>query len=523
VCPGAHTRAVVAVTPKTNRTERAPAVRTACAVAIVLGLAAVGPAASGLPPATALGAAAGAAGERPFIGPVLSTGALPLGATTTLVTAADDDAPLEPAEFTTGLPDDRARIAINTAMAQIGLPYVWGGDGPTAGDAGFDCSGLTTFSYAAAGIRLPRTAHTQYYAGPHVPAGAPLQPGDLVFYGTPGKVHHVGMYIGVGRMVNAPTFGEPVQTAYYRWRGDDYLGATRPAATGQLITGLLPSLPPPPAAAPSGPVAPPVFEAPPAPLPATPLPAPTDPQPPESDTAAAAVAASDGPARTVDAGDPAVFVVPPAPPVGAAEGTADPSVVTPSPAGTTPPTTTPPTTTLPPTTDPTTDPPPTTNPETTPPATTNPTTAPPATTPPVAATPPPTTSPAGVATPATTSSPPVPTPPAAPARTAITIAGTTAQLSQVRAGADGLPRAVGLWSRPGRPVVRLGSAALVTGAGASVDLTLPGAADSRRYAVRSTAELTTAEAARLIADAPAGRLVVVAPVGEGRWAVLTAS
>ena len=147
------------------------------------------------------------------------------------------------AQFTTALPDQRAQIAIRTAMAQIGLPYVWGGDGPTNGDAGFDCSGLTTFSYAAARVSLPRTAHTQYYKGPHLPRGAALQPGDLVFYGTPAKVHHVGMYLGDGKMVNAPTFGKPVQTAFYRWNGDDYLGATRPAATGQTTSGLLPYAP----------------------------------------------------------------------------------------------------------------------------------------------------------------------------------------------------------------------------------------------------------------------------------------
>jgi cell wall-associated NlpC family hydrolase len=107
---------------------------------------------------------------------------------------------------------------------------VWGGNG--AQDGGFDCSGLTTATYRAAGITLPRTAHTQFHAGPHVPDGQPLLPGDLVFYGNPTtKIHHVGLYIGGGLMINAPTFGQPVQIEPYRYRGDDYAGATRPASS----------------------------------------------------------------------------------------------------------------------------------------------------------------------------------------------------------------------------------------------------------------------------------------------------
>lgn len=123
-------------------------------------------------------------------------------------------------------PNPAAMTAINYACGQRGLPYVWGGDG--AEEGGFDCSGLTKASYAAAGITLPRTAHTQYHAGPHAPAGQPLLPGDLVFYGTTAKVHHVGLYIGAGKMIHAPTFGKPVQISPYRWNRDDYLGATRP-------------------------------------------------------------------------------------------------------------------------------------------------------------------------------------------------------------------------------------------------------------------------------------------------------
>ncbi|WP_034274337.1 C40 family peptidase [Haloechinothrix halophila] len=82
-------------------------------------------------------------------------------------------------------PTPATRTAIAYACQQIGLPYLWGGDGPDAGDTGFDCSGLTTAAYNTAGVSLPRTAHTQYHHGPRVPAGEPLQPGDLVFYGNP--------------------------------------------------------------------------------------------------------------------------------------------------------------------------------------------------------------------------------------------------------------------------------------------------------------------------------------------------
>ncbi|WP_308015293.1 C40 family peptidase [Pseudonocardia sp. ICBG1293] len=137
--------------------------------------------------------------------------------------------------FTTGgaavatTPEQRAAVAVDVALRQVGLPFVWGGNGPENGDRGFDCSGLTAFAYGKAGVVLPRTAHAQYRRGPRVPGGSPLLPGDLVFYGTVDKVHHVGLFVSQDRMVSAPTFGLPVQTSWYRWRGDDYLGATRPS------------------------------------------------------------------------------------------------------------------------------------------------------------------------------------------------------------------------------------------------------------------------------------------------------
>lgn len=126
-------------------------------------------------------------------------------------------------------PTTAALQAINYAQGQLGLPYEWGGNGPGTGDAGFDCSGLTTAAYAAAGITLPRTAQAQYDAGPRVPAGQQLKPGDLVFYGNPdGGIHHVGLYTGDEQMIDAPRPGEAIRIEPYRYRGDDYAGATRP-------------------------------------------------------------------------------------------------------------------------------------------------------------------------------------------------------------------------------------------------------------------------------------------------------
>jgi cell wall-associated NlpC family hydrolase len=117
---------------------------------------------------------------------------------------------------------------INYACGQLGLPYEWGGNGPQAGDRGFDCSGLTQAAYGAARVTLPRTADAQFHAGPPVPSGRPLLPGDLVFYGNATHIHHVGLYIGGGMMIDAPDFGQLVRTQSYRWKGDDYYGATRP-------------------------------------------------------------------------------------------------------------------------------------------------------------------------------------------------------------------------------------------------------------------------------------------------------
>jgi hypothetical protein len=120
--------------------------------------------------------------------------------------------------------------ATRFALGQLGLPYVWGGNGPDAGAAGFDCSGLTKASYDSAGVALPRTADSQFRSIPAVPPSQEPQLGDLVFYGSPAtRIHHVGLYLGNGLMINAPTEGQAIQIHTYHSKGDDYAGAGRPA------------------------------------------------------------------------------------------------------------------------------------------------------------------------------------------------------------------------------------------------------------------------------------------------------
>lgn len=127
-------------------------------------------------------------------------------------------------------PSAAAQEAINYAEGQLGLPYEWDGSGPQHGDAGFDCSGLTQAAYEAAGISLPHNAAAQYAITVHVPPGQALEPGDLVFFGaSPATIHHVGLYLGGGQMIDAPDYGIPVRIENYR--ESDYFGASRPASS----------------------------------------------------------------------------------------------------------------------------------------------------------------------------------------------------------------------------------------------------------------------------------------------------
>ncbi|MEU5993974.1 NlpC/P60 family protein [Spirillospora sp. NPDC047418] len=140
-----------------------------------------------------------------------------------------------------GLTSSAARGALvaRAALKWLGTPYSWGGGntfGPShgvaqgAGTVGFDCSGLAMYAWNKAGVRLDHWTGTQWTSGPHVPLGA-LRPGDLVFFAVdptdPGTIHHVGVYIGDGRMVEAPYTGASVRiSSIHR---SDLIGATRPA------------------------------------------------------------------------------------------------------------------------------------------------------------------------------------------------------------------------------------------------------------------------------------------------------
>jgi cell wall-associated NlpC family hydrolase len=130
-------------------------------------------------------------------------------------------------------PSQQAAAAIYYAQRQLGTKYLWGGVGTAAQGGRFDCSGLTQASYASVGITLPRVANDQWNAGAH-PGRDELLPGDLVFFAydltDPRSIHHVGIYVGGGYMIDAPHTGavirfDPIDSA-------DYIGATRVTRDG---------------------------------------------------------------------------------------------------------------------------------------------------------------------------------------------------------------------------------------------------------------------------------------------------
>ncbi len=127
------------------------------------------------------------------------------------------------------------RSVINRALSQLGMPYAWGGGnayGPTHGirdggvadmhgdynKVGFDCSGLMIYAFAAAGYQLPHYSGYQAHSGPRVPLSQ-KRPGDMLFWASGGRIHHVALYIGNEQMVEAPYSGSYVRIAPVRYGG----------------------------------------------------------------------------------------------------------------------------------------------------------------------------------------------------------------------------------------------------------------------------------------------------------------
>ncbi|MFD5317305.1 NlpC/P60 family protein [Streptomyces sp. NPDC127098] len=106
--------------------------------------------------------------------------------------------------ITDGTSSSYGAAAVNAAASKVGLPYVWGATGPNS----FDCSGLTSWAYAQAGVSLPRTSQSQATIGTRLSMNE-LAPGDLVFYYD--DLHHVGLYAGNGQIIHAANPADGVE------------------------------------------------------------------------------------------------------------------------------------------------------------------------------------------------------------------------------------------------------------------------------------------------------------------------
>lgn len=98
---------------------------------------------------------------------------------------------------------------LSTARKMLGTPYRYGGESPSQG---FDCSGLVQYSFERAGIDVPRTSRKQLAHSKRVPMSK-LRPGDLLFFKIGGKPSHVGIYLGNGEFIHAPSSGKRVSKA----------------------------------------------------------------------------------------------------------------------------------------------------------------------------------------------------------------------------------------------------------------------------------------------------------------------
>ena len=104
-------------------------------------------------------------------------------------------------------PSTAAATVISSAMAELGVPYLWGG----TSSAGWDCSGLVQHAYRMAGVEMPRVSRDQARMGVEVPSLDMAKPGDLIAFGSP--VDHIGIYLGDGKMIHAPKRGDVVKVS----------------------------------------------------------------------------------------------------------------------------------------------------------------------------------------------------------------------------------------------------------------------------------------------------------------------
>ena len=138
------------------------------------------------------------------------------------------------AAVATSVPTPPGTGVVEVARRYLGVPYVFGGTDPRLG---LDCSGLVQVVFRQLGVQLPRTAQLQFYATPRL-SQEQLQPGDLVFfartYADPNDwITHVGIYVGGGMQINAPTEGQVVsiQPVFSGYWGAHYAGAGRVRGT----------------------------------------------------------------------------------------------------------------------------------------------------------------------------------------------------------------------------------------------------------------------------------------------------
>ncbi|MER7012645.1 NlpC/P60 family protein [Saccharopolyspora sp. NPDC000359] len=149
--------------------------------------------------------------------------------------AAQSTSSSAPARPTAPASGRSVEVVVNRALSQLGVQYAWGGGnsrGPTRGirdggvadsygdyaKVGFDCSGLMIYAFAGAGVSLDHYSGYQYQSGRRVPLSQ-MRRGDMLFWQTGGRVHHVALYLGGGRMVEAPYSGSQVRVTSVRYGG----------------------------------------------------------------------------------------------------------------------------------------------------------------------------------------------------------------------------------------------------------------------------------------------------------------